>query len=170
MSGPPTLFSKARTVLRVFFPLLFAFLLFGTDVGQWLRIPPDALAWIYFGGIVLFYATPGMVEYPVTTFGKARRVDADPIDASENRRCTVCGSQIEAGEHREYAEQWVAFGVPITNVDWGENDYCAACADPDRAEGQTRVYGDADVLGRTDESADRGGESEIRREPETETE
>lgn len=170
MSGPPTLFSKARTVLRVFFPLLYAFVLFGMDAGQALGIPPDLIGWVYLGGILLFYGIPGMVEYPVTTFGKARRVDAEPIAADENRRCTVCGGQIEAGEHREYAEQWVAFGVPLTNVDWGENDYCADCADPDRVEGPTTVYGDVDVLGTGESGEGHDPPPDPRRERETDTE
>lgn len=132
MGGPPTLLSRAHAALRVLFPILLAVVLFGTDLRYALNIPPDWLGWIYFGLVVAFYAAPGMLEYPVTTFGKARSVDTRPLENPDDRRCTVCGSEIATGEHRRYKEQWVLFGAPIRNVDWGENDYCELCVDREK--------------------------------------
>lgn len=127
MSGPPTITSRLYAALRVLYPIALAYLLFATDLAATLGIPTDFLGWIYAGLVVAFFAIPGMLEYPVTTLGTARRVDRRPLRHPADRQCTVCGSEIAMGEHREYREQWVIFGAPVRNVDWGENDYCEVC-------------------------------------------
>jgi len=169
MGGPPTLTSRLYAALRVLYPILIAYVLFGTDLAATLGLPPDWLGWIYFGLVVAFYAAPGVLQYPVTTVGKARKVDKQPLRNPDDRECTVCGSTIARGEHREYREQWVLFGAPVKNVSWGENDYCEVCKRREergaRVEEPTSV---AEVRGEVAASTDAGTTAE--REKETELE
>lgn len=164
MGGPPTLFSKAWNALRVLYPLVLAYLLFGMDLYRTLGLAPDVAAWVYLGLVVAFYAAPGMVEYPLRTVGKARRVTREPIEEGDARHCSVCGATTEGGERREYAEQWVLFGVPLTNVDWGTNDYCSECAGPTSVapdvDPGTEVFDEDRIEEATDEEVSRVVENE----------
>lgn len=168
MSGPPTLGSRLYAAMRVLYPIVLAYLLFATDLAATLGLPLEWLGWIYFGLVVAFFAVPGMVQYPVTTVGKARSVDKHQLRNPGDRECTVCGSKIATGEHREYREQWVLFGVPIKTTDWGENDYCEVCKQREkRAAAPDGPVTASEVRGSSTESGAVGSPS---REKETELE
>ena len=105
---------------------LLIFVFFVSDVGSGLPLGVRI-------GIVAGYSLlTNRMAYPATAFGTRRRVDAEPVAADEDVRCDVCGRHAEesAGERRRYAEQQVAFGVPIRTTEWGENVYCSACETP----------------------------------------
>jgi len=168
MSGPPTLGSRLYAAMRVLYPILLAYLLFATDLAATLGLPLEWLGGIYIGLVVAFFAVPGMVQYPITTVGKARTVDKQQLRNPSDRECTVCGSTIATGEHREYREQWVLFGVPVATADWGENDYCEVCKQREkRAAAPGGPVTASDVRGGSAESEGVGSPT---REKETELE
>lgn len=127
MQPPDSLASRIQAWLREWGILtLLILVLFVSDVGSGLPL------WLRIGIVTGYSVLTNMMAYPVTAIGTKHRVDANPVGEDENVRCDVCGRHIEdtAGEHRQYAEQQVAFGIPIRTTRWGENVYCTACESP----------------------------------------
>lgn len=137
MHPPDSLSSRIQSWLRewgVFALLLFIFFL--SDIGD--AVP----GWIGIAVLFGYIAIQNMMEYPVTTIGTKQSVEAEPLDTDNVVRCDTCGSPIREarGERRMYAEQQIAFGVPVRTLDWGENVYCLACESPMTEEGRDPIH------------------------------
>lgn len=48
--------------------------------------------------------------------------------------CTACDELTTQGLKRRYTKQWVLAGLPLYTIEWGENEYCPDCIDPDTLE------------------------------------
>ncbi|MFD1511847.1 hypothetical protein [Halomarina rubra] len=92
-------------------------------------------------------------EYSVSTFGWTRSVDTESVEECDDR-CASCDGPVATGLERTYAEQFVAFGYPLTTGDWGENTYCAACATEEFPGEHRRSHDERDVAQDAEERTD----------------
>lgn len=131
MRSPDSLASQATSWLSGWgLVVIAAFIFFHTGAAS---VIPE---WIGITLIIGFAALQNMAEYPLTTVGTRRKVDAEAVGDDDHVRCDVCGNLINdgEGEHRRYARQQVAFGIPLRTLGWGVNTYCMACESPITSE------------------------------------
>lgn len=87
-----------------------------------------------FVGLVLCWQAWRASAYPVYAIGTRREVTTEPV-SEPGLDCVECGRPAGGdGARRRYVERRVLFGTTVAAPEWGENAYCADCADRIEAE------------------------------------
>jgi RNA polymerase subunit RPABC4/transcription elongation factor Spt4 len=65
-------------------------------------------------------------RHSITTFGNVKSVEQYPVSRHDGT-CASCDGPVEAGVRREYAEEFVLFGIVLSTQKSGSNVYCKSC-------------------------------------------
>ena len=127
MSSPYSLASHLRSSFRQWWWVPVAALVL-LDVHEVVGVGAGKLSIATVAFVLGLFYVLDHKDYSAFAFGTRQRVATDDLDAANDVRCDGCGTPIEAGVRRTYAEQQVVLGVPVRTLDWGANCYCAVCA------------------------------------------
>jgi hypothetical protein len=125
MARPPALSDKLGDALQVALVLLPMLAFYVLREANLVAEAPAAAAVV--AVYVLYAFLVDNREFPRSRFGWTKHVETSTVEDADGR-CASCGEPVETGVERTYAEQFVAFGYPLTTGEWGENVYCTACA------------------------------------------
>jgi RNA polymerase subunit RPABC4/transcription elongation factor Spt4 len=80
-------------------------------------------------------------RHSLTTFGTVKSVEKYPVARYEGR-CATCDGPVADGIRREYAEEFVLFGVVLSTEESGSNVYCENCAVLEERSATGRLHTD----------------------------